>query len=211
MSKRHAPATARNREPILDVLRAVLPERGRVLEIAAGSGEHAVYFAGALPGIIWQPTDADPDCLVSIDAWAAEAGLANLRPASRLDVVADRWPDSADTGPNGDAPFDAVFCCNLIHIAPWETCLGLMAGAGRVLAPGGVLVLYGPFAVDGLHTAPSNAAFDTSLRAQNPEWGVRDLADVAAEAGRHGLELERRITMPANNFTVVFRATRTRH
>jgi len=199
MPKRHAPATARNREPILDVLRAVLPERGKVLEIAAGSGEHAAHFSVALPDIIWQPTDTDPDCLASIDAWAAEAGLANLRPAARLDVVTGPWPD-------GNAAFDAVFCCNLIHIAPWAACLGLMAGAGRVLTPEGILVLYGPFAVDGRHTAPSNAAFDASLRAQNPEWGVRDLAAVAAEAARHGLELEQRIAMPANNLSLVFRA-----
>lgn len=214
MSKRHAPATARNRKPILDVLRAVLPQRGRVLEIAAGSGEHAVYFAGALPGIIWQPTDTDPDCLASIDAWAAEAGLANLRPASRLDVVDGPWPaakgDDLDTAPDSGTFFDAMFCCNLVHIAPWAACEGLMAVAGRVLKPDGLLVLYGPFAVDGCHTAPTNAAFDASLRAQDPEWGVRDVADVAAEAARHGLELEQRIAMPANNFTLVFRATRSR-
>lgn len=206
MPKRHAPATLRNREPILDVLRAVLPERGRVLEIASGSGEHAVHFAGALSGITWYPTDADPDCLASIDAWAAEAGLANVRPAAHLDVVAGPWPGSSDFGSAATALFDAVFCCNLIHIAPWEACRELMAGAGRVVKPGGLLVLYGPFQIDGRHTAASNADFDASLRVSNPDWGVRDLTDVAAEAARHELHLEQRIAMPANNFTVVFRA-----
>ena len=209
MPKRYAPATHRNRDPILDVLRAVLPERGRVLEIAAGSGEHAVHFAGALPGIEWHPTDADPDGLASIDAWAAEADLPNLAPAAALDVVAGSWTEG---GPEAgtDRPFDAVFCCNMIHIAPREACVGLMAGAGRVLKDGGLLVIYGPFIVDGRHTAPYNATFDAGLRAQNPKWGVRDLTDVAAEAAHNGLELDQRIAMPANNFTVVFRATRTR-
>ncbi len=197
--KRHAPATLRNREPILEVLRAALPEHGRVLEVAAGSGEHAVFFAEFLPALTWHPTDTDADCVASIDAWAAGRGLPNLRPAARLDAVAGPWPVG-----DGD-PFDAVVCINMVHIAPWEACRGLLAGAGAVLKGGGVLVLYGPFMADGRHTAPSNAAFDASLRAQNPEWGVRDVADIAAEAGLHALRLEQRFPMPANNMTLVFR------
>ena len=201
-AKRHAPATLRNREPLLNVLREVLPERGRVLEIAAGSGEHAIYFAGAFPGIVWRPTDADPRCVASIDAWAAGEGLANLRPAARLDVFADPCPTGADER------LDAVICINMIHIAPWRACLGLMALSGASLKAGGALVLYGPFMMDGRHTAPSNAAFDADLKARDPRWGVRDIAGVAAEAAVHGLTLEKRIAMPANNFSLVFRAAR---
>ncbi len=202
MPKRHAPATLRNREPILGVLREVLPERGRVLEIAAGSGEHAVFFAEAFPGIVWQPTDADARCVASIDAWASEAGCANLRPAARLDVFADAYATGADDR------FDAVVCINMIHIAPWRACLGLMAVAGAVLKAGGLLFLYGPYKIDGRHTAPSNAAFDADLKAKDPQWGVRDVTDVTAEAAVHGLVLEQRVPMPANNLSLVFRAAR---
>jgi len=204
MPKRYAPATHRNRDPILDVLREVLPRRGRVLEVAAGTGEHAIHFAGALPEIVWHPTDADPSCLTSIDAWAAEAELPNVAPAALLDAVTGPWPGGAKT--SAERPFDAVLCCNMIHIAPWEACVGLLTGAGRVLTDGGLLVMYGPFSEDGRHTAPSNVTFDASLRAQSPKWGVRDLSDVAAEAARHGLKFEQRFSMPANNLTVVFRA-----
>ncbi len=198
-AKRHAPATLRNRAPILEVLRRVLPATGAVLEVGAGSGEHAVCFAEALTELAWQPSDADPENLASIAAWSAGARAPGLRPPIRLDLCDPEWPALA--GP----PVDAVVCINVLHIAPWTVCHGLMAGAGRALAPAGILYLYGPFLLDGRHTAPSNAAFDASLRAADPAFGVRDLGDVADVAARHGLDLEQQIAMPANNLSVVFR------
>lgn len=197
--KLHAPATARNREPIRGVLATALADGADVLEIGAGTGEHAVHFAAAFPGVTWRPTDVEPESLASIDAWAAEAGTRNVRPAARLDVTEHPWPGIAD------GSIDAVVSINMIHIAPWDACEGLIAGAGRALRPGGVLVLYGPFRLDGRHTAPSNAAFDRSLRAMDPAFGVRDLADVTDEAEAGGFAFETRIAMPANNFSVVFR------
>lgn len=196
-----APAVARNREPILTVLRRVvpspsLPGRGLVLEIASGSGEHAVYFAAALPHLTWQPTDPDPDARESIAAYQAAAQLPNLLPPLALDATASRWPVTQA---------DVIVAINMIHIAPWAAAEGLIAGAGRLLPAGGVLFLYGPFREHGQHTAPSNAAFDESLLARNREWGVRDLDDVVALASRHGLALEERVAMPANNLSVVFR------
>jgi len=190
------PPVLRNRDPILAVLRETLPQRGKVLEIASGSGGHATYFAARLPEIVWQPTDADPAALASIAARREAAGLPNLLPPLALDVHAPRWP--IDTA-------DAVVAINMIHISPWSATEGLVAGAARVLTPGGVLYLYGPYREGGAHTAPSNAAFDASLRAQNPAWGVRDLEDVVALAQRHHLHLERRVAMPANNLSLVFR------
>ncbi|MGA9520226.1 MAG: DUF938 domain-containing protein [Myxococcaceae bacterium] len=196
MMKRHAPATQRNREPILEVLRQVLPPRGRVLEIASGTGEHAVFFAAAFPSLEWQPTDPDGDSLQSIEAWRVESGLANVRAPLRLDVRDDPWPvDCAD----------AIVCINMVHISPWEATRALMRGAARTLSPGGPLVLYGPYLVPGEETAPSNLEFDASLRARNPEWGLRDLEAVTAEAQSQGLERDRTVRMPSNNLTVVFR------
>jgi SAM-dependent methyltransferase len=191
-----SPAALRNRGPILDVLRRLLPARGTVLEIASGSGEHAVHFAAALPHLTWQPTDLAADALASIVAHRAEVGLANLLPPIELDVTAPSWPL---------AHADAIVSLNMIHIAPWSAAQGLFAGAGRLLAPGAVLYLYGPFKENGRHTAPSNAAFDQSLRARNGEWGVRDLGEVSALAAGHGLHFEERIAMPVNNLSVVFR------
>ncbi len=191
-----APAAARNRAPILDVLRAQLPARGLVLEIASGSGEHAAWFAAALPAITWQPSDRDGDALRSIAAWRAAASLPNLLAPLTLDVATEPWPV---------AQADAIVCINMIHIAPWRAAEALIAGAARVLPPAAPLVLYGPFR-EGGRTAPSNEAFDRSLRARNPDWGVRDLDDVAALARRHGLTLAARVAMPANNLSVVFRA-----
>ena len=191
-----APAAARNRDPILAVLRQVLPEQGFVLEIASGSGEHVVHFAAGLPNLTWQPSDRDPVALRSIAAHCASAALPNIRPPLQLDVEAASWPVSR---------FDAVVCINMIHIAPWSAAEGLMTGAGRVLRPGGVLYLYGPFRENGTHTAPSNAAFDTSLRARNPQWGVRDVGEVAQLARDNGLALLARTDMPANNLSLVFR------
>jgi SAM-dependent methyltransferase len=187
---------ARNRQPILDVLARVLPRGALVLEIASGSGEHAVFFAQHLPLVRWQPTDTDGGALASIAAHRAGAALPNLLEPLHLNAAAQRWPvESAD----------ALVCNNMIHITPWRITEGLMAGAGRTLPNGGILYLYGPYGIDGRHTAPSNADFDAWLKAQNPEWGIRDLAEVAALAQRHGLELTETVAMPANNLSVIFR------
>jgi SAM-dependent methyltransferase len=197
---RTSPSTARNREPILEVLRPRLPAGARVLEVASGTGEHAMFLAAALAGVSWQPTDRDAEALTSIAAWRAEAGLANLAAPLRLDAADPAtWPEG---------PFEAVVCINMIHISPWAATEGLMAGAGRVLTPGGRLVLYGPFLEAQVETAPSNLAFDDSLKARDPAWGLRDLAAVAALAGAHGLALAERISMPANNLVVVFEKTK---
>lgn len=197
-ARRHAPATARNRDPILAVLRRHLPPTGTLLEISAGTGEHAVHFAAAFPGLTWQPTDPDPGARASIAAWAREAKLNNLRPPLALDAAAANWPvDRAD----------AVLCINMIHIAPWPAGLGLLRGAARILPPGGPLILYGPFKRGGAHTAPSNAAFDAGLRAQDPAWGVRDLETVAAEAAAAGFGPPELVEMPANNLMPIFRRT----
>lgn len=187
---------ARNRDPILEVLRRVLPPRGVVLEIASGSGEHAVYFAQSLPALTWQPTDPDAQALASIAAHRAAADAPNLLPPLKLDVTANTWPL---------AQADAIVCCNMIHIAPWAACEGLIAGAARVLSAGGVLYLYGPYKIGGRHTAPSNAAFDADLRARNPAWGIRDLDEVTAVAEKHGLVRVETVEMPANNLSVIFR------
>jgi SAM-dependent methyltransferase len=185
----------RNRDPILDVLKRVLPARGLVLEIASGSGEHAAYFAQQLPHLTWQPSDPDAVALASSAAHRDDAALPNLLPPLRLDVTAPSWPVERA---------DAVICCNMIHIAPWAACEGLVAGAARVLAAGGVLYLYGPYKIGGAHTAPSNQEFDDNLRGRNPAWGIRDLDDVAALAGRHDFKLIETVTMPANNLSVIF-------
>jgi SAM-dependent methyltransferase len=187
---------ARNRQPILDVLERVLPSASLVLEIASGSGEHAVFFAENLSSLRWQPTDADDGALASIAAHRATAGLPNLLKPLRLDVTAEHWPiDSAD----------ALVCNNMVHITPWRVTEGLMAGAGRTLRAGGILYLYGPYRIDGRHTATSNKDFDAWLKAQNPEWGLRDLAEVTALARRHGLHLTETVAMPANNLSIIFR------
>jgi cyclopropane fatty-acyl-phospholipid synthase-like methyltransferase len=193
---RTSPATARNRQPILEALRPRLPAGARVLEVASGAGEHAVFLAEALPGVRWQPSDRDDEALASIAAWRTAAGLANLAPPLRLDAAdLASWPEG---------PFEAVVCINMIHISPWAACEGLVAGAGRVLTPGGRLFLYGPFLEADVETAPSNLAFDQSLKARDPAWGLRDLAAVTALAGAHGLALAERIGMPANNLIVMF-------
>jgi hypothetical protein len=190
-----APAVARNRDPILAVLREVLPAAGTVLEIASGTGEHAVHFAAALPHLAWQPSDPDAEARGSIAAHAAQAALANLLPPLELDASAPLWPITRA---------DALVSINMIHISPWRAAQGLMAGAARLLPAGSPLYLYGPYRQHGLHTAPSNAAFDASLRARDPEWGVRDLDAVVALAAEHGLSLQRTVPMPANNLSVVF-------
>ncbi|MCX4245636.1 DUF938 domain-containing protein [Paraliomyxa miuraensis] len=189
------PATVRNREPILEVLRPRLPASGLVLEVASGSGEHAAWLGAALPHLRWQPSDPEPQHRASIAAWVAHEGLRNV--AEPLELDACTWPWPIDRA-------DAMFCANMIHIAPWESAQGLVAGAGRVLPPGGALFLYGPFLVDG-HTAPSNRTFDRSLRDRDPRFGVRELREVEREALQHGLVLEEQVEMPANNLTVVLR------
>ncbi len=194
--KRRAPATERNREPVAAVLREVLPEHGTLLEIASGTGEHAAYFAGLFPHLRWQPSDPDPEALASIAAWRHESGLTNLLQPLQLDAAQEPWPI---------ASADAILCVNMVHISPWAATEGLMRGAGRLLAAGAPLLLYGPYRRSGVPTAASNRAFDESLRARNPEWGLRDLEAVEAEAERNGLRLERVVEMPANNLTVVFR------
>ncbi|WP_323119838.1 DUF938 domain-containing protein [Burkholderia alba] len=191
-----APAAERNREPILEVLRAVLPEQGTVLEIASGTGQHAVHFAAALPHLDWQPTDADPAARASIAAWADEAALPNLRVPLALDVRAPRWPLDA---------VEAIVCINMIHIAPWQAAEALFAGAARLLGDAGVLVLYGPYRRGGEHTSPSNAQFDAQLRGRDPAWGVRDLEAVVELGRAAGLSIEKIAQMPANNLSVVFR------
>jgi SAM-dependent methyltransferase len=192
----HSPAAERNKAPILQELRAILPARGTALEIASGTGQHVECFAAALPDWTWQPTEADPTLLPAIAARCAQAGLRNVRPPQALDVLALPWPLAER--------FDAIFCANMLHIAPWATCAALMQGAARQLAPGGVLLTYGPYLEDEVPTAPSNEAFDASLRARDPSWGIRRLRDVAAEAQRAGLELRGRQVMPANNLLLVF-------
>jgi SAM-dependent methyltransferase len=197
---RTSPATARNRQPILEVLRPRLAADARVLEVASGAGEHALFLAAALPGVRWQPTDRDSDALASIDAWRTASGLENLAAPLRLDAA------ELSTWPAG--PFEAVVCINMVHISPWAATQGLMAGAGRVLAPGGRLFLYGPYIEARVATAPSNLAFDESLKGRDPAWGLRDLAEVEALAAGQGLAFAERIAMPANNLIVMFEKLR---
>ena len=197
----YAPATQRNREPILAVLRRVLPASGTVLEIASGTGEHAVWIAANLPGLVVQPSDPDPDNRASIAAWARFTGVANVRPPLAIDVTATAW----EAGEGVPADPAAILCINMLHISPWAATLGLMRGAGALLPPGGVLYLYGAYKRGGAHTAPSNASFDQSLRARDPDWGVRDLEAVTGAAEHAGLAPESVIEMPANNLSVILR------
>lgn len=192
--RRHAPATLRNREPIAAVLGAELPGRGFVLEVASGSGEHVAFFAERFPALTWQPSDPDGDSLASIADWCA--GLANVLPPLALDAADADWPVAAA---------DAILCVNMVHISPWEATLGLMAGAGRLLATSAPLILYGPYRQRGMPTAESNEAFDVSLKSRNPAWGLRHVEDVSAAAAECGLLLERIVAMPANNLSLVFR------
>jgi len=195
-ARRHAPATERNREPIADILRTVLPEQGTVLEIASGTGEHAIHFAQAFPQIDWQPSDPDPTAIASIRAWAETARLPNLRPPLTIDAASDGWPIERA---------DAILCINMTHISPWEATVGLMTNAAKLLPPGGPLILYGPYLQQGVETAPSNLAFDESLKQRDPRWGLRQLEDVAALAESVGLRMEDVHAMPANNLIVVLR------
>lgn len=196
--RRSAPAALRNREPIAQVLREWLPKSGLVLEIASGTGEHAIFFASAFPGLDWQPSDVHRDALGSIAAWRDEAGLANVREPLVLDSSASSWPVSHA---------DAILSINMAHISPWEASLGLIEGAAKVLPAGGPLILYGPWLKDDIETAPSNFAFDADLKARNPDWGLRRVEDFAEAAMREGLELADWRTMPANNLMLLLRKT----
>ncbi|HYS64349.1 MAG TPA: DUF938 domain-containing protein [Paraburkholderia sp.] len=194
--RQHSPSAERNRDPILAVLRDVLPAVCRVLEIASGTGQHAICFARALPGLDWQPSDLDEEARASIAAWVAHEGLANVRAPLALDVHQPDW---------GVDALDAVVCINMIHISPWSAAQALFAGAGRRLVDGGVLYLYGPYKRGGAHTSPSNDAFDRQLRSRDPAWGVRDMEAVIALGASAGLVCDEPIAMPANNFSLVFR------
>ena len=191
--RRRAPAADRNKEPILDALRRVLPQRGFVVEIASGTGQHTAHFAAALPGLQWQPTEPDATYHDSIRAWTED--LPNVKPPLALDVSERPWPVERA---------DAILCINMIHISPWQSTLDLMDRAGAILPRGGVLFLYGPYKRNGSHTAPSNEAFDADLRSRNATWGVRDMEAVSEVAAKNGLGFVEAVSMPANNFSVVF-------
>ena len=195
-ARQQSPSVARNREPILAVLQRVLPTGARVLELASGTGEHAVFFGGALPGVTWQTSDPDAAARESIAAWIRAEGVANVLPPRAIDVAVADW--------DVEGPFDALVAINMIHISPWEATLGLMSGAGRLLRPGGVLITYGAYKRGGQHTTASNEEFDHWLRERDPRFGVRDLEAVEAVANTQGLMLREIIEMPANNLALVF-------
>jgi len=192
--RRSSPAALRNREPILDVLRDVLPPHGTVVEVASGSGEHVVHFAKALPNLLWQPSDPSAEARESITAWASDEGLPNTLAPLNLDATASDWPLQRA---------DALVAINMVHISPWVATLGLLRHAARLLPSGGPLILYGPYRQQNEPMVPSNEAFDADLRSRNPEWGIRLLEDVVDEAERAGFRLARVVTMPANNLSVV--------
>ena len=199
--KRFAPASARNQEPILEALRQRLPETGRALEIASGTGQHVAAFAAAFPGLDWQPSDPDPDARSSIVAWTEHAGVKNVRPPLAIDVTRGSWWSALKPG------FDVVVAVNLLHIAPWEATCGLCAGAAALLSGNGLLAVYGAFARDGALIPESNVAFDADLRRRNPAWGVRDTRAVSEVAAKHGLTLADCLSLPANNLMLIFRRT----
>jgi hypothetical protein len=195
-ARRHAPATLRNRDAIAQVLHAVLPKTGMMLEIASGSGEHVVHFAQTFPNLQWQPSDCEPSALRSIMAWTADAGLANVLPPVPIDVEQAEWPVRQA---------DAILCINMVHISPWTATLALLRQAALLLPSGAPLYLYGPFVRDDVMTADSNLAFDASLKARNPDWGLRDVADIDGAAAACGFVRGELIEMPANNLSLVYR------
>ena len=197
----HSPAAQRNQDHILAQLQALLPPAGTALEIASGTGQHAAHFAAALPGWRWQPTDLTDERFTSIAGWALEASAHNVLRPLRLDVLDATWPTE---GPPLGATFDLIYCANMLHIAPWACCSGLMQGAARHLAPDGQLVTYGPYLEDGVPTSPGNLRFDESLRTEDANWGIRRLEDVSVVAATAGLVLKQRIDMPANNLLLVW-------
>jgi hypothetical protein len=200
-SKRlHAPAAERNREPILEVLRDVMPAPGTILEVASGSGQHGAWFAAAFPNHTWAPSDIEPGALASIDVWGREVGKGNMLPARLLDTMELSWP-VADIATD----LVAIFNANMIHIAPWAAAEGLLAAAGRLLPGNGILFLYGPFLRDGRPVTDNDGRFDQSLRARDASWGIRDLAEVTEAAAAHGLRLDKQVDMPAGNLSLIFR------
>ena len=198
-----SPAAERNKQHILAVLQAALPPSGAALEIASGTGQHVACFAAALPRWTWQPSDVDHEAFSTICANTEGIGLLNVHPPVQLDVLSPAWLQ-ANEAPLGRAVFDAIYCANMLHIAPWSVCPALMQGAAQRLAPGGQLILYGPYLEDGVPTSPGNLSFDHSLRSSNPAWGVRRREDVEAMANLVGLMLQARHAMPANNLLLVF-------
>ncbi|MDJ0846463.1 DUF938 domain-containing protein [Crocosphaera sp.] len=198
--KQYAPATQRNREPILEVLLRVLPSSGNILELASGTGEHSLFFAPAFSPRLWIPSDPNPIARDSIEAWRQESLIDNIQSPLNINVEDDRWVIETEK-----LNITTIININMIHISPWNACLGLMEGAKRILPSGGILYLYGPYKQEGKHTAPSNKSFDQSLRSQNPEWGVRNLEDVVKVAEDKGFILQEKIEMPANNLSVIFK------
>lgn len=195
-ARRIYPSPENNKGPILEVLKTVLPSSGFVLEVGAGSGQHTAHFAAHFSGLEWQATEPEPDLRTSIAAWIDYAGIENAPAPLELDCREDHWPvDQAD----------AVISSNMIHISPWASCVGLIAGAARILGKGGILYIYGPFSEGGVHTSPGNANFNAALKSRNPEYGVRDLDDVTTLAKDHGFALERRVSMPSNNLSLIYR------
>jgi len=194
--RRHSPAAERNRGPILAELQRLLPASGLLLEVASGTGQHAAFCSAGLPGWRWLPSDFEAESLPSVSAWCE--GLPRVHPPITLDVLQPTWPGAPPQ-------IDAIFCANMIHIAPWACCAGLMQGAARHLTPGGLLITYGPYLEDGVPTSPGNVAFDADLRQRNPAWGLRQREAVEAEAARAGLCLRERVAMPANNLLLVWR------
>lgn len=193
----YSAAADRNKQAILDVLAGLVPAHGNALEIASGTGQHVAWFASGLPGWAWQPSDAQPDGFASIKAWGTEQGVRNVCAPVVIDVMAPNWLP-------GQQLFDLIYCANMLHIAPWDTCAALMHGSAQHLAPGGRLVTYGPYLEDGLPTSPGNLAFDDSLRERNPAWGIRHIEDVKAQAAQAELQLFARHAMPANNLLLVW-------
>lgn len=202
VQKKHAPAADRNKEPILEVLKGCLPNHGTILEIASGTGQHAVHFIRNLPNHYWQPSDPNGDSRNSISAWWWEVQLNNILPPLDINTQDDIWSVEKIILP---LPVSSLVCINMIHISPWESTIGLMKGAARILPSDGILYLYGPYKVKGKHTAPSNELFDITLKSQNPKWGVRDLEDVKKMASDHGLTFVKTVDMPANNLSVIFK------
>ena len=198
----YSPAAERNRAPILEMLRQILPDNGHALEIASGTGQHVAHFASNMPGWVWQPSDAQAEGFDSIGAWCAQASVVNVRGPLLLDVMAPKWPTGSAEFPD---KFDAIFCANMLHIAPWATCAALMAGSAKYLSPEGALITYGPYLALDVPTSPGNLAFDESLRQRDPAWGIRALEDVVHQAALAGLRLRDRVEMPANNLLLVFR------
>ncbi|GAB5487972.1 MAG: DUF938 domain-containing protein [Parasphingorhabdus sp.] len=196
--QKHAPATMRNRDAIVSVLSQILPETGTILEIASGTGEHAVYFGQKFPDLTFQPSDPDPECCRSIAAWTAREQVENILPPIQLDALENTWDIKAPV---------TILCINMIHIAPWEAAIGLFNHAAKMLSVGAALYLYGPYFRDGVEPAEGNLSFERSLKSRNLQWGIRDVADMDTLAEKTGFKREQLIEMPANNISLIYRKT----